>query len=49
MGCCGWSWWWEGQVVCAFSVGAHENWKLGERFNLKRELYHGRPVVNALV
>lgn len=35
------------QVVCAFSVGACENWKLGERFHLKRELCHGMPVVSA--
>lgn len=41
--------WWEGQVVCAFSVGACENWKLEERFHLKGELYHGMPVVSALV
>lgn len=49
MGCCGRSWCGEGQLVCAVSVGAYENWKLGEKFHLKRELYHGVPVVNALV
>lgn len=35
MGCCGWSWCWEGQVICAFAAGACENWKLGGKISSK--------------
>lgn len=38
MGCCGWSWCGEGQVLCAFSVGAYENWKLGEKISSKERV-----------
>lgn len=38
MGCCGWSWCGEGQVLCAFSVGASENWKLGEKISSKERV-----------